>query len=336
MHPNLYTHNLTFVSDTFTSHDLCEAQDYIDRFITKHHVNVRDCRNRISFDCNRLSISDLQICNFTYGEADVDVEVRGSDEKSFCLIVPTQGKTVVTRGNDKHTISRGMALLIDTSEDAIFLNTDGYRNLNIRVFYQEMEKFLSQEMDLPIRNELHFIKEPFNVSAEVSSLLYYIAWVRKQLGNNSENTIRNNPHLIRHTRDIVLSLLLSSVKNNYQEIYQSERVRPIAPGFVRRAEEFMRENLCEPINVNQVAAAVNVSRRTLSQGFERYRNYTASQFLREERLAIVRKELLTARERNLSVTEIALNCGFLHLSKFATAYRKRFGENPSDTLRNGS
>jgi len=37
----------------------------------------------------------------------------------------------------------------------------------------------------------------------------------------------------------------------------------------------------------------------------------------------------------VSVTEVALSCGFNHLSKFAKSYRERFGELPSETLAQG-
>jgi AraC-like DNA-binding protein len=36
-----------------------------------------------------------------------------------------------------------------------------------------------------------------------------------------------------------------------------------------------------------------------------------------------------------SVTAVAMNFGFFHLGRFATSYRKRFGESPSETLRHG-
>jgi len=34
-----------------------------------------------------------------------------------------------------------------------------------------------------------------------------------------------------------------------------------------------------------------------------------------------------------SVTEVALNCGFSHLSRFAACYRERFGHLPRETAR---
>jgi transcriptional regulator GlxA family with amidase domain len=42
---------------------------------------------------------------------------------------------------------------------------------------------------------------------------------------------------------------------------------------------------------------------------------------------------LTAPDEAASVSAVALDCGFTHLGRFAIAYRARFGETPSATLR---
>ena len=56
-------------------------------------------------------------------------------------------------------------------------------------------------------------------------------------------------------------------------------------------------------------------------------------YLRNVRLDLARLRL--SREGSASsVTDIALECGFTHLSKFAKAYKDRFGELPSQTLKN--
>jgi transcriptional regulator GlxA family with amidase domain len=74
------------------------------------------------------------------------------------------------------------------------------------------------------------------------------------------------------------------------------------------------------------------SKEAICTAFRRFRGYTPSQFLREQRLQGVRQALIRAG-RDQSVSGIAGDFGYIHMGEFAKAYRKRFGELPSETLR---
>ncbi len=45
------------------------------------------------------------------------------------------------------------------------------------------------------------------------------------------------------------------------------------------------------------------------------------------------KALLKSNPGSTSITEVANNLGFWHMSQFAADYRRRFAELPSETLR---
>ena len=58
--------------------------------------------------------------------------------------------------------------------------------------------------------------------------------------------------------------------------------------------------------------------------------------VRRLRLDGVRAELIRADPWQVSVSEVAYRWGFTHLGRFAGAYRARYGESPSQTLKEGS
>jgi transcriptional regulator GlxA family with amidase domain len=72
----------------------------------------------------------------------------------------------------------------------------------------------------------------------------------------------------------------------------------------------------------------------LFAAFRNARGYTPMEFLTEQRLQSAREKLLKPHSVT-SVSSIALDCGFMNLGRFSQVYRRRFGERPSDTLRNG-
>ncbi|AEA64668.1 anthranilate 1,2-dioxygenase regulatory protein AndR [Burkholderia gladioli] len=104
-----------------------------------------------------------------------------------------------------------------------------------------------------------------------------------------------------------------------------------APAFVRRAQEFVETAYAQPLQLADIVAAAGVPERTLREGFLQFRGLSPTQFLRATRLEHAR-EMLGAAAPGRRIADIALDCGFAHLGRFAIAYRERFGESPSDTL----
>jgi transcriptional regulator GlxA family with amidase domain len=85
--------------------------------------------------------------------------------------------------------------------------------------------------------------------------------------------------------------------------------------------------------VVELAAQVSVSVRTLQEGFRRSLDTTPMTYLRRLRLQKVHDELAAAAPGAVSVTDVAARWGFVHLGRFAGAYRSEFGERPSQTAR---
>jgi AraC-like DNA-binding protein len=103
------------------------------------------------------------------------------------------------------------------------------------------------------------------------------------------------------------------------------------PEHVVAAVRVMEEDPQRPFTTASLARVVGVSARALQEGFRQHIGGTPMQFLRDARLRRVRLDLLSASAE--SVSEIALRWGFTHLGRFASYYRARYGELPSQTRR---
>jgi transcriptional regulator GlxA family with amidase domain len=104
----------------------------------------------------------------------------------------------------------------------------------------------------------------------------------------------------------------------------------IAPRHVRRAIEFMRANISQPISMAAVAAAAGVSIRGLQTGFRAFKDTTPLGYLMMLRLQAARQDLLDPGNSR-PVSEICLKWGFFHFGRFSAVYKATYGENPSET-----
>ena len=105
----------------------------------------------------------------------------------------------------------------------------------------------------------------------------------------------------------------------------------LLPRDLKKALDRLEANPGRIWNVDELAVACGMARRTLYKHFSRFLNRTPMEFLRELRLDRARQELLRARP-GTSVTDVATRYGFTHLGRFATFSRARHGESPSATL----
>lgn len=100
---------------------------------------------------------------------------------------------------------------------------------------------------------------------------------------------------------------------------------------VTRACELMHAQPAEPLSILQVCERVGASPSKLEYCFRSVLGIAPAKYMRAIRLNGVRRELRQAHSR--SVQDVAARWGFWHLGEFAAAYRRQFGELPSQTLR---
>ncbi|HEX8544026.1 MAG TPA: AraC family transcriptional regulator [Pseudomonas sp.] len=126
---------------------------------------------------------------------------------------------------------------------------------------------------------------------------------------------------------IVASKLLELLSSNVLRVIP----KPDENGGFEAVRQFIEEHLTEDISIEQLMTVARVSERTLYTLFERQVGLAPREFVRQRRLERVHAVLQLATAR--SVTEVAMDHGFLHLGRFSSAYRTRFGELPSQTWR---
>ncbi len=114
-----------------------------------------------------------------------------------------------------------------------------------------------------------------------------------------------------------------------------DRQAAALPYYIKLAEDYMRSLPRQAVSLAELAGVSGVSGRSLQLGFQKYRGYSPVEFSRQIRLDLAREMLMKARHGK-TVLEIAMECGFAHISRFAASYSRRFHESPSETLARNS
>lgn len=111
---------------------------------------------------------------------------------------------------------------------------------------------------------------------------------------------------------------------------QSGSHRAIA---VERARRYINAHLVGPLRIADVTEAAGIRSRALEYGFRDLFGIAPVSYIKALRLNHVHQLLLSRASARRTITAIALDNGFWHLSQFAADYQRFFGENPSITRR---
>jgi AraC-like DNA-binding protein len=111
----------------------------------------------------------------------------------------------------------------------------------------------------------------------------------------------------------------------------AQRPGHLTPERARDLEGWIDAHLDEPLTLGRLCQVAGVGARCLQRTFEARRGVSPMRFVAERRLAAAFQRLDRAPP-DASVTRIALELGFDHLSRFAQIYRQVIGESPSQTL----
>jgi len=136
----------------------------------------------------------------------------------------------------------------------------------------------------------------------------------------------------RHVERLLVDGLLLGQPHNYSDALDRGSWRPPS-GPVARARQLLAEQPQEPWSTSSLAVRVQLSVRSLQEGFAREGGMPPMKYLQQVRLRRAREVLREATSAETTGAAVASGLGVSHLGRFAADYRRAFGESPSTTLR---
>lgn len=125
----------------------------------------------------------------------------------------------------------------------------------------------------------------------------------------------------------LLEKVMEIISGNTPEVASiGDSLKQFHLGTIENAKEYILQHFNEDISLHQLAQHCYVSPFHFSRIFKTVMNVSPHQYLAEVRLNHAKILLTTTNE---PVTDIAFACGYNSIEHFATAYRRKFKQNPS-------
>lgn len=172
------------------------------------------------------------------------------------------------------------------------------------------------------------------LTAAPDAIARFSAWVQQLLGARM-------PSLSSEDTALWVAAIQARLKRHLAEIGGRRCVPPPASPMIRVARydlvlaalRLMHPEAQHRHRVTDLATSLGVSPRSLEYAFAAVLGISPGQYILAERLNRARHHLILGAATGTSVTAIAFDHQFDHLSRFAQQYTRLFDERPSDTLR---
>ena len=316
-------------SVTISTSDVERARVEVGRIFCPHRLTPRDARSvKLRLAARRLG--ELGVVDLDYGSP---VRVQPEPLTSFYLVqMPRRGNGVVRHAGRSVIATAETAAVISPQEPC---DKEWSAGTPHRIFYvqrssveRELRRLLGRPAGEPVRFE---VAAP-TTTPQARAWRRGVDFLAEELAGVGDSSFVDHPAIARRFEEALVGQLLVTHRHNHSD----ELTAPVSPHhpsrLVRRACTLIQHHHSEPLTVGDIAEALGVGVRTLQECFRRELDSTPTAYLRACRLDTVHRALLAAEPR-ASVTAVALQHGFVHMGRFASEYRARFGESPSTTLR---
>jgi AraC-like DNA-binding protein len=310
-----------------TTH-LDEARLVIARYFYANRIDLLapDERFSASFDLSRMGDISLGDVRFTS-----DLRMRFGELGAYHVDLPLSGVLAWHQG-------RADLSLATTSRAAVFQPTgdatlDRWNNdcrllavkIERRALHEHLEHLLGTTISTPPRLSptMDVTEGPGRTWAQTAIMI---------AGDmTNPRGLLTNPLLAGPLREALLTGLLLAADDPHRDALMNPASCPATQ--IKAAVDVIEAHPERPFTVSALAEVAAVSVRTLQHGFQRHLDMSPMGYLRQVRLARAHQDLSDFAPDQVTVAQIAHKWGFGHVSRFAAAYRRRYGVCPSTTLR---
>ncbi|WP_245762387.1 AraC family transcriptional regulator [Mycetocola miduiensis] len=282
----------------------------------------------INMSLNVIKVGRVTAGYLRFGDA---VHIRTVEASNYHVDIPVAGTARMQARSRDPVYGNPQTAGVFAPGLPVDLDCDGeFAQIALMLPKAELQSELESLLGHSLKRRLDFSTVLDLTSAPGCTVLQALRLI--DAASNQEGGMLQHPLAAHRLEQALMHSLLLTQPHNYSEDLQA--TPPLAGRrAVSEAVERMRARPAHAWTAAELAAASAISVRSLQENFRRSLGTSPMRYLRDFRLEQVHKELIAAEPGAVTVTEVAVRWGFVHLGRFAVAYRQRFDESPSETLR---
>jgi AraC-like DNA-binding protein len=279
---------------------------------------------RFEARANYLQVGDLGLCYCAYAG---DVSLGFGEDPFIRQVFNIDGRLRYSGSMNGEVASGACSGVFPAGVPLKFDFKARYRHLLLRIERDALQRYLSVLLGQEIENKLIFddVTDQLAAMRRLRRMIFQFA-----SDFNARGEMFSELAAAEMARIVIMKFLMYH-RHNYTHLLLRQPLKSTS-STVKTVEEYIEANWDKPIDIEAMAAIARVSARSLFRQFRKDRGYSPADFAKRIRLERAR-DILEQSDGSVSVTQVALKCGFQNSGHFARDFRLAYGELPSDTLR---
>jgi len=311
----------------FHTQQLDEAREVVGLAYADHELDYALPNQHIDCEISEVRLPHSSIIVLSY-DAWINVTV-GEPEGVFACQFQLSGNNAFKIGKEEIACGEHIGAMISPTKSVLIKENPSSLVLGFRVDPEALHAHLESLLMFPLSRALEFDGR-MDLRGEQGFLSRYLRFFVDELDQLNSSLLQAPVALANFEQSMITSLLLGQ-PHNYTR-YLLDPQKAAAPRQVKLVEDYLEAHVAEPIDMVSLANMTGYSLRSIYKAFRNFRGYSPMTYLKKIRLDHFRKRLLEGSP-NTTLTQQALDLGFVHFGRLSADYKRQFGELPSDTLR---
>ncbi len=315
--------------EILASKDLHEMQDILAQQ-DNTHIDIIGKDHEVNASLRAVSFSGLRLMHGTYGDVLTRAQAHEHEEDTRLLFIMTGGTARINHNGEEFDISTKTGLMRDTSVP-LTGHQDAFASFVIPMSNDALKKHASAILgDDPCGLDMTFDPQLDLSTSGGQHLRNTVHYIADALNGPLRGI--DNPLMLDSLKDLLLTSVLSLLPNSYSDLLHDQSVSKVMPYHLKRARDYIHAHAASAISLETLATHAGCGYRTLQVAFNEFYSMSPMAYVKYVRLTFAHEDLRCADD-GVTVREVALKWGFIHIGWFAKCYLEQFGILPSQTLR---
>lgn len=312
-----------------TQFNVGDARTWMNQICGQHDLIVKN-KHQLSFQHEYVRLSE-QAMALGYVQYGTDATILNEKKlRCYSISLPLSGEQELSFNSQQILSNVNIGLILNPQEEQVLQISGNCKKLHLAIPKEKIEQVLAELLHQPLQHDVIFAPE---MQMQLLNIAHWWRQIQVYVDDLQILGLQHMQYVHQDMEKVLIKKLLMLQPHNYSDALFG-RLNQQQPKELMWAEQFVKNNLQDPLTVQRLCEIAHVSASKLNQLFKEAHAMSPMQYVKQCRLNQVHDVI--SQQPHLNISDIAMSYGFNHMGHFTRDYKLLFNETPKQTAKRKS